>query len=123
MPPWWEGHPLRKEHPSRATEMGPFRMDSAQALTWQEELAFRPEDHGLEELAADPDVMFLNVGPQHGGTHGVVHITIGLRGEQILACVVDIGYHHRGARRRWPSASPGTPISRTPIGSTTSAAC
>lgn len=112
-PPWWEGYPLRKEHASRGTEMGPFRMDSAQALTWQEELAFRPEEHGLEELAADPDVMFLNVGPQHGGTHGVVHITIGLRGERILSSVVDIGYHHRGQekiaeRQSWHTYIPYT---------------
>jgi len=77
MPPWWEGHPLRKESVGRATELGRFVMSPEHAAEWQEMLAFRPEDWGLEELAADPEVMFLNVGPQHGGTHGVVHIVVG----------------------------------------------
>ena len=113
MPPWWEGHPLRKEHPARGTELGPFEMSPEQARAWQEELAFRPEERGFAELAADPSVMFLNIGPQHGGTHGVVHITVGLRDEEIVACVVDIGYHHRAQekiaeRQTWHTYIPYT---------------
>ena len=112
-PPWWEGHPLRKEHPCRGTEMGPLDMSPEQAVAWQEELAFKPEEWGLEALAADPEVMFLNIGPQHGGTHGVVHITVGLRDEEIVACTVDIGYHHRAAekmaeRQTWHTFIPYT---------------
>lgn len=113
MPPWWVGHPLRKEHPGRGTEYGPFLMDSEQAYEWQQQLAFKPEEWGLEELARDPRVMFLNVGPHHGGTHGVVHITLGVRDEEILSCVVEIGYHHRAAekmaeRQSWHTYIPYT---------------
>jgi NADH-quinone oxidoreductase subunit C/D len=113
MPPWWEGHPLRKEEHCRATERGVLHMPPALAAEWQDMMAFRPEDWGLEALAADPEIMFLNVGPQHGGTHGVLHIVIGLRDEEIVACVCDIGYHHRaqekiGERQSWHTYIPYT---------------
>ncbi len=113
MPPWWQGHPLRKEEHCRATDLGVLHMPPALAAEWQDMMAFRPEDWGLEDLAADPEIMFLNVGPQHGGTHGVVHIVVGLRDEEIVACLVDIGYHHRaqeklGERQSWHTYIPYT---------------
>jgi NADH-quinone oxidoreductase subunit C/D len=112
-PPWWEGHPLRKEHPARATDMGPLHMPPATAAAWQDMLAFRPEDWNVPEPADGSELMFINVGPQHGGTHGVVHIVVGLRDEEIVECIVDIGYHHRGAekmgeRQSWHTYIPYT---------------
>ncbi len=113
MPPTWEGHPLRKEHPARATEMGPFRLPDAKQEREQEALRFRPEEWGLARRREDADFMFLNVGPQHPGTHGVLRIVLQLDGEEILDAVPDIGYHHRGAekmgeRQSWHTFIPYT---------------
>ncbi len=113
MPPTWSGHPLRKDHPARATEMGPFRMHEERMDTEQQSLRFRPEDWGMERHSDDTDLMFLNLGPQHPGTHGLLRIILQLDGEEIRDAVLDIGYHHRGAekmaeRQTWHTYIPYT---------------
>lgn len=113
MPATWEGHPLRKEHPARATEMGPFRLAEDKQEKEQEALQFRPEAWGLQRQGEDTDFMFLNLGPQHPGTHGVLRIVLQLDGEEILDAIPDIGYHHRGAekmgeRQSWHTYIPYT---------------
>ena len=40
--------------------------------------------------------MFLNMGPQHPGTHGVLRLVLELDGEVIVNAVPHIGYLHRG---------------------------
>lgn len=42
------------------------------------------------------DFMFLNLGPNHPSAHGAFRIVLQLDGEEIVDCVPDIGYHHRG---------------------------
>jgi len=113
MPTTWQGHPLRKEHPARATEMGPFRLPEEKEDAEQSALAFRPEDWGLNRCGEDTDFMFLNLGPQHPGTHGVLRLVLQLSGEEILDVVPDIGFHHRGAekmgeRQSWHTYIPYT---------------
>lgn len=113
MPLTWEGHPLRKEHPARATEMGPFRLWDEKEDREQEALQFKPEDWGLKRRSDDADFMFLNLGPQHPGTHGVLRIILQLDGEDIVDAIPDIGFHHRGAekmgeRQSWHTYIPYT---------------
>ena len=113
MPRSWEGHPLRKDHPARATEMGPFRLPDDKLDAEQEALRFRPEEWGMSRGRDDTDFLFLNVGPQHPGTHGVLRIILELDGEEIVNAVPDIGFHHRGAekmgeRQTWHTYIPYT---------------
>lgn len=113
MPLTWQGHPLRKEHPARATEMGPFKLWDEKVDTEQGALRFKPEEWGLKRHSEDADFMFLNIGPQHPGTHGVLRIILQLDGEDIIDAVPDIGFHHRGAekmgeRQSWHTYIPYT---------------
>jgi NADH-quinone oxidoreductase subunit C/D len=113
MPKTWSGHPLRKEHPTRATEMGPYQLPHEKEVAEQEALRFRPEEWGMSRERDGSDFIFLNLGPQHPGTHGVLRIVVQLDGEEIVDAVPQIGFHHR--------ANPGTPTYPTPIVWTTSA--
>jgi NADH-quinone oxidoreductase subunit C/D len=113
MPPTWKGYPLRKDHYARATEAGEFQLPIDKLDTEQEALRFRPEDWGMETGREDTDFMFLNLGPQHPGTHGVLRVVLQLDGEEIVDAVPDIGYHHRGAekmaeRQTWHTFIPYT---------------
>ncbi len=40
--------------------------------------------------------MVLNMGPQHPATHGVLRVVLRLDGENIIKCVPELGYLHRG---------------------------
>ncbi|MBC5774781.1 NADH-quinone oxidoreductase subunit C/D [Pontibacter sp. KCTC 32443] len=113
MPRTWVGHPLRKEHPARATEMGPFQLYDDKVDLEQAALKFNPEEWGLQRQSDDSDFMFLNIGPQHPGTHGVLRIILQLDGEDIVDAIPDIGFHHRGAekmgeRQSWHTYIPYT---------------
>ncbi len=113
MPSTWEGHPLRKDHPARATEMGRFSMPEDRHIEEEEALRFKPEEWGMERQSDESDFMFLNIGPQHPGTHGVIRLTLQLDGEEIVDVVPEIGFHHRGAekmgeRQSWHTYIPYT---------------
>jgi NADH-quinone oxidoreductase subunit C/D len=113
MPLTWKGYPLRKEHPARATEIGPFHILEGMLEREQDALEFKPEEWGMQRESDDADFMFLNIGPQHPGTHGVLRIILQLDGEDIVDAVPEIGFHHRGAekmgeRQSWHTYIPYT---------------
>ena len=113
MPRTWKGHPLRKDHAARGTEIGPYHLDEQKEEREQEALQFKPEEWGMQRTHEGADFIFLNVGPQHPGTHGIMRVVLQLDGEFIVDAVPDIGYHHRGAekmgeRQSWHTFIPYT---------------
>jgi NADH-quinone oxidoreductase subunit B/C/D len=91
MPDCWDGHPLRKDHPYRGSEMP--QMTPEEAVVWERAEADHPR------LKNEDGTMVLQVGPNHPGTHGVIKISVKLDGETVVDLDTDIGYHHRGQEK------------------------
>lgn len=113
MPATWQGHPLRKDHPARRTEIGPHFFPETEDEKDEKALKFFPEEWGMTRQKDGSDFMFLNLGPHHTATHGVMRIMLELDGERIAQAVMDIGFHHRGAekmgeRQSWHTYIPYT---------------
>ncbi|WP_246984245.1 NADH-quinone oxidoreductase subunit D [Halorientalis marina] len=83
LPETWQGHPLSMD----------YDQTKPQIVTLREHANPLEEDHRGD--GADADTMFINVGPHHPATHGVLHLQTTLDGEQVADVEPDIGYIHR----------------------------
>ncbi|MDG5774826.1 NADH-quinone oxidoreductase subunit D [Haloarculaceae archaeon H-GB2-1] len=82
LPETWQGHPLALD----------YDQTEPQIVTLAEHRNPLQEDHRAGD---DSDTMFINIGPHHPATHGVLHVETVLDGEQIADIEPDIGYLHR----------------------------
>ena len=81
LPDTWQGHPLSDA----------YDQDQPQLVSLQEHANPLQNDHADEQS----DTMFVNIGPHHPATHGVLHLKTTLDGEQVADVEPDIGYLHR----------------------------
>jgi NADH-quinone oxidoreductase subunit C/D len=82
LPETWQGHPLSED----------YNQTQPQIVSLREHANPLEEDHSRGD---DSDTMFVNIGPHHPATHGVLHVKTVLDGEQVADIEPDIGYLHR----------------------------
>jgi NADH-quinone oxidoreductase subunit C/D len=81
LPETWQGHPHGPDWDGQ----------QPQIVTLREHENPLKDDHRAE----DSDTMFINIGPHHPATHGVLHVGVTLDGEQVAGVEPDLGYIHR----------------------------
>ncbi|MFD1563360.1 NADH-quinone oxidoreductase subunit D [Haloarchaeobius amylolyticus] len=81
LPETWQGHPLSLS----------YDQDQPQVVTLSE----HANPIAGDERRPESETMFLNIGPHHPSTHGVLHVEAVLDGETVVDVEPDIGYIHR----------------------------
>ncbi|GAB3030770.1 NADH-quinone oxidoreductase subunit D [Natronobiforma cellulositropha] len=81
LPETWQGHPLGLDYDQDKPQVVKFA---------QHANPLEADQHDTES-----DTMFLNIGPHHPATHGVLHVKAVLDGETVVDVEPDIGYLHR----------------------------
>ncbi|WP_207217160.1 NADH-quinone oxidoreductase subunit D [Natrinema altunense] len=81
LPETWQGHPLSRD----------YDQEQPQVVTLSE----HANPIAGDEHDTASDTMFLNIGPHHPSTHGVLHVKAVLDGETVVDVDPDIGYIHR----------------------------
>ncbi len=79
LPESWMGHPLGLD----------YDQDRPQIVEYRE------HENPLEGHVEEGETMFINIGPHHPATHGVLHLRVVLDGEQVADLDPDLGYLHR----------------------------
>jgi NADH-quinone oxidoreductase subunit C/D len=79
LPETWQGHPLREDYSRNQSQI----------------VALSAHANPIQNDSRQGDTIFLNIGPHHPSTHGVLHLEAVLDGEQVVDVEPDIGYIHR----------------------------
>ncbi|MUW15077.1 NADH-quinone oxidoreductase subunit C [Halorubrum sp. CBA1125] len=79
LPETWQGHPLSMNSNQNQPQIVPLREHA----------------NPIKDDSRQGDTMFINIGPHHPSTHGVLHLEVVLDGEQVAEVEPDIGYIHR----------------------------
>jgi NADH-quinone oxidoreductase subunit C/D len=81
LPETWQGHPLSLDYDQDRPQM----------------VAYRPHENPLKDHHSPEgsDTMFINIGPHHPATHGVLHLKTVIDGETVVDLEPDVGYLHR----------------------------
>ncbi len=81
LPESWQGHPLSLD----------YDQDKPQVVRYGAHAnPIQPDRRDVES-----DTMFINIGPHHPATHGVLHLKVALDGETVVDVDPDVGYLHR----------------------------
>ncbi|RQH01915.1 NADH-quinone oxidoreductase subunit D [Natrarchaeobius oligotrophus] len=81
LPETWQGHPLSLA----------YDRQKPQIVTLSE----HANPIAGSERDPEGETLFLNVGPHHPATHGVMHVKVVLDGETVVDVEPDVGYMHR----------------------------